>query len=355
LTRIFNQVFEYDEPAASDKADFSDNSDKEAWYYNDVRIAQTNGYIAGFEDNTFRPKDNFTRQQTCVVLAQIAGLKSPDEPDFTIEDEVSEWALDYVAAVIANGDMPLEAGNTFRAKENITRGEVCLALSKYVKYVKVAKPVLDENGEVVTNEQGETVTEYVTETTTQSDDDDSSSSSSSGRTSSGGSSSSSSSSGGSSSGSSSSSNTTTTEATTETTTETVTEAVTETTTEAVTEAETETTTEATFGSDEESALKNIILQLDSFAIPNATSPAVSDILTQIVDTMTEFYNDHDYDVESDMYDVADKVDNLNAEDRSQLISLVLSSCSISDLTQVGTFFKPILRNFSGYLDELGIS
>ena len=67
LTRVFNQVFGYtlNEQVAVDMSDFTDNTDKAAWYYNDVRVAQSNGYIKGFEDGSFRPKNNFTREQTC--------------------------------------------------------------------------------------------------------------------------------------------------------------------------------------------------------------------------------------------------------------------------------------------------
>ncbi len=193
LTKVFNQVFGYELNEEKDKVlpDFSD-IDKNAWYYKDLRIAQTNGYINGFNDGTFRPNENFTRQQTCVVLAVAAGLQTPVK-DIVINDYVAPWASNYVKASIADGAFKLENGN-FRAVQNITRGEVCQALVKYLS--------TEEDTSVETSSEVKT-TEVSTETTTLSENNGSSSgggSSSSGGSSGGGSSSS----GGSSSGGSSS-------------------------------------------------------------------------------------------------------------------------------------------------------
>ena len=93
LTTVFNRVFGY-EDVKEGIVDFADNSNPNAWYYNAVRIAQSNGYINGFEDNTFRPQNNFTREQTCVVIALAAKLENKEiQPE--ILDAVSPWALQY--------------------------------------------------------------------------------------------------------------------------------------------------------------------------------------------------------------------------------------------------------------------
>ena len=226
LTRIFNQVFGYkaDEEKLKTVKNFADNNENDAWYYNDVRIAQSNGYINGFGDNTFRPKDNFTRQQTCVVLAQAAKLPTEVKDDIKITDEVSQWAESYVKRAISAGAFSLEKNETFRATDNITRGEVCLALAKYIgtNNSETSTEVTTKT-EVVTNAKGETVTETTTTDSTETTTKNTSSSGGGGGSSSGGSSS-----GGSS--STGTTSTTTTEATTETTTSSVNP--TETTTEA---------------------------------------------------------------------------------------------------------------------------
>ena len=260
LTRIFNQVFGYkaDEEKLKTVKNFADNNENDAWYYNDVRIAQSNGYINGFGDNTFRPKDNFTRQQTCVVLAQAAKLPTEVKDDIKITDEVSQWAESYVKRAISAGAFSLEKNETFRATDNITRGEVCLALAKYIgtNNSETSTEVTTKT-EVVTNAKGETVTETTTTDSTETTTKNTSSSGGGGG----------SSSGGSSSGGSSSTGTTST-TTTEATTETTTSGKTETTTSKV-ETTTETTTTATIEltAKEQKALKNIIRDTKSYLIP----------------------------------------------------------------------------------------
>lgn len=101
------------------------------WYYVQVLYAVNKGYIKGFEDNTFRGDDNVSREQVCTILDRILELKSDKE--VKISDEVSDWAQSSVEKMIANGYMPIENGDTFRATADITRGELAQALKFFVK------------------------------------------------------------------------------------------------------------------------------------------------------------------------------------------------------------------------------
>lgn len=101
------------------------------WFYTQVLYAINKGYIKGFEDNTFRGDDFISREQVCVILDRILSLTSDKE--VTVSDEVSDWAQDSVKKMIANGYMPLEEGEKFRATEDITRGELVEALKFFVK------------------------------------------------------------------------------------------------------------------------------------------------------------------------------------------------------------------------------
>ena len=314
LTRVFNQVFGYkaDEEKLKSVKNFADNNENDAWYYNDVRIAQSNGYISGFGDNTFRPKDNFTRQQTCVVLAQAAKLPTEVKDDIKINDEVAQWAESYVKRAISAGAFSLEKNDTFRATDNITRGEVCLALAKYI----------------VTNANGETVTETTTTEATETTTKNTSSSGGGGGSSSGGSSS-----GG------SSSNTTTTTTTATTTTEATTETTTskvETTTEA-------TTTEAiTLNDSQMKALKNIIRDTKSYLIPYCSTAEQKEVAQYILSAMESYYADPSYDVLSDISTAKQMYYGLSSDERKEFQSNCLSSLSLSDIEVLKPIFEPFL-------------
>ena len=327
LTRIFNQVFGYkaDEEKLKTVKNFADNNENDAWYYNDVRIAQSNGYINGFGDNTFRPKDNFTRQQTCVVLAQAAKLPTEVKDDIKITDEVSQWAESYVKRAISAGAFSLEKNETFRATDNITRGEVCLALAKYIgtNNSETSTEVTTKT-EVVTNAKGETVTETTTKNTSSSGGGGGSSS------------------GGSSSGGSSSTGTTST-TTTEATTETTTSGKTETTTSKV-ETTTETTTTATIEltAKEQKALKNIIRDTESYLIPYCSTAEQKEVAQYILSAMEAYYADPSYDVLSDISTAKQMYYSLSADERKEFQSNCLSSLSLSDIETLKPIFEPFL-------------
>ena len=125
---IANQVF-----TISDKAQSLSFADVKYgdWYYDSVAIATNAGYIAGFSDGKFHPQDAITREQVCVMIDRLANLTAlPLNEEIT--DPVSPWALSSVKKAISNCMWDLEANNTFRAKANATRGEVCLALSPFI-------------------------------------------------------------------------------------------------------------------------------------------------------------------------------------------------------------------------------
>ena len=323
LTRVFNQVFKYElnEEKAATMEDFSD-VEQGAWYYNDVRIAQTNGYINGFNDGTFRPQDNFTRQQTCVTLALAAGLQNTAQ-EITISDEVSPWAENYVKAAIADGAFELEEGNTFRATANITRGEVCEALAKYV--VIETEVVTDEQGEAVTNSEGET--ETATTVSVSKPNSSSNGGSSGGGSSSGGSS------GGSSSGGSTGT-TTATEATTETTTSATTTDTT-TTTEATTETTTEDTTddvEIVLGEEEITALKNVISDTRNILMYRVRTDAEKEIVQYILESMESYLADNSFDVTSAIGEAKNMYYDLSEEEKTDFRNCVMTSYDMMDVT-----------------------
>jgi len=128
LVKIVNLIYSY-----TDKQDTANLSDikPEDWFYDHVLIAQNAGYIIGFEDGTFRPADDITREQLCKIIDTVNGLM-----DLTYDekptDEVSAWAVEYVGRVLSNRLMSLEEDGSFRATEKATRAEACDALSKFL-------------------------------------------------------------------------------------------------------------------------------------------------------------------------------------------------------------------------------
>lgn len=325
LTRVFNQVFKYelDEEKANTIANFND-VEESAWYYNDVRIAQSNGYINGFEDNTFRPQDNFTRQQTCVVLALAAGIEN-NIADIIISDEVSPWAEAYVKATIADGAFKLENENTFRATVNITRGEVCQALAKYVTIEEssTAATTNSESKETTTKIGTDSKTETTTKVALSGSSGSSGSNGSSG-----------------SDGSYTVTTVTTTEATTETTTETTTKA---TTTETSTETTTETTTIVIeLNAAQRNALDNVIRDTENKLVYRVDTDAQLEVVYYILDAMKTYRDDPSFDVSSAISEAKGMYNTLSAEEKSQFYQAAMLSYNMSDVGLLREIFGPLL-------------
>ncbi len=143
LTKMINLVFGYTE---SDATGFNDVTDAD-WFKPYVLVAKKAGYIKGFEDGSFRGNQNLTREQACAIVSRCANLKET-KMLIKISDPVSDWADVDVKKVIAAGFMSVEEGDKFRAKEDITRGELALLLKKYIdtQTPVVVPPVINVGG-----------------------------------------------------------------------------------------------------------------------------------------------------------------------------------------------------------------
>jgi len=144
--KMINITFDYKVMAENIFTDVNPSQ----WYYIHVLPAIHYGYIKGRGDGTFGGTDNITREQVCVILDRIVNKKSDKE--VVIADEVSDWAKDAVANMIGLGYMSLEDGGKFRAKENMTRGELAFALDDFAV---IRTPVTDTNNTQNTTDKKE--------------------------------------------------------------------------------------------------------------------------------------------------------------------------------------------------------
>lgn len=144
LSKIVNMIFNYTEKDAEGFTDVNTSH----WYYDSVLTAKKAGYIVGFQDGTFRGEENVSREQACTILCRVSSLYDINL-NFEIKDEVSDWAMPYVQRVLANAQMSLEEGNTFRATQNITRAEFCIAFANfYVPPVKYNIELKNNKGQI---------------------------------------------------------------------------------------------------------------------------------------------------------------------------------------------------------------
>ena len=126
-----------------DKADISQYKDvsSTSWYYDSVAKIVGADIMVGTGKNTWSPQGNVTREQLCVIVCKLEGLdvdtdssaaelrKKLDSMGYKDADQVSGWAVPYVAAAVENGYLSGYPDQTLRSYRAITRAEAVTMLS----------------------------------------------------------------------------------------------------------------------------------------------------------------------------------------------------------------------------------
>ena len=126
--------------SAGTAAGFSD-VDAESWYADAVNWAAENGIVNGFEDGTFRPDDNLTREQMAAFLYNYAEYKgcdltaSDDLAAFTDAGEVGTWAMDVVKWAVGSDLLHGTSDTTLAPRGTATRAEVATVLMNFCENV----------------------------------------------------------------------------------------------------------------------------------------------------------------------------------------------------------------------------
>ena len=93
-----------------------------AWYYDYIAKAEAAGILKGYEDGSFRPQGEITRAEFAAIATRFDKL-SPVPIAFT--DVANDyWAHDAIAAAYGKGWIAGYEDNTFRPAQNIKRSEV---------------------------------------------------------------------------------------------------------------------------------------------------------------------------------------------------------------------------------------
>ena len=129
FVKLVNKYFGFNEKGVSDLKDINPKN----WYYNDVCIAIKAGYINGYEDNTFRPDKQITREEAAKIIVSIKNQQDntcDKLDDFPDKHLVSNWAKPYVEGAIENGYLKGDELKNLRPVSRITRAESVTLLSR---------------------------------------------------------------------------------------------------------------------------------------------------------------------------------------------------------------------------------
>lgn len=112
---------------------FSDTSDKS------VTSLYSHGIIHGKTDNMFLPYDYITREEVAKILSNTYDLlneksqSSDSMHEYADQEEIADWALNYVNDMYALDIMIGNSDNEFKPKDNITKEELIIAMLRIYK------------------------------------------------------------------------------------------------------------------------------------------------------------------------------------------------------------------------------
>lgn len=100
------------------------------WAYKEISKAVAAGYINGYPDGTFRPDSKISREQIAMMINNLYHLenKTLSQPLKDL-NKISNWAVQAVVNVIANGIMVPKADGNFYGSVNAIRADSVVALN----------------------------------------------------------------------------------------------------------------------------------------------------------------------------------------------------------------------------------
>lgn len=126
-------------------------------YAREIAKAVNMGFISGFEDQTFRPNEELTREQ--IVSIVIDALEGMPELELTVSEEADNapypdvaadrWSAAKIAWAKENNIIAGYDDGTFRPVDPVTRAELIVIENRVIEYVRNQ---LGESGELATTQ-----------------------------------------------------------------------------------------------------------------------------------------------------------------------------------------------------------
>ncbi|MFO7941175.1 MAG: S-layer homology domain-containing protein [Bacillota bacterium] len=123
------------------------------WGEADILRLAAVGAVSGYPDASFKPENRVTREQFARMLVDAAGLAvvsdaRQTQATFDDFDDISEWARPYVETAVTSGLIAGYEDGSFRARENVTRAQIAVMLSRALELIPAGVPNFADGGEI---------------------------------------------------------------------------------------------------------------------------------------------------------------------------------------------------------------
>ncbi|MFF2888551.1 Ig-like domain-containing protein [Paenibacillus sp. NPDC057967] len=124
------QELESEEQPGVDQNGIVLNDIADHWAKADIERAISLGIVQGYEDGSFRPGDQITRQAFVTMLARAFQWTATAEPtDFKDANQVAAWASKAIAAANERGLMQGYEDGSFRPNDAVTRTQLAIIVA----------------------------------------------------------------------------------------------------------------------------------------------------------------------------------------------------------------------------------
>ncbi len=106
-----------------------------SWFYESVDTVTKSGYFNGYADGTFKPSDAMTRAMFVTVISRMAKAETDNSVTKFPDVPVNTWYTGAVTWANENGIVLGRSETVFDPNTAITRIEMCIIMSRYVKYL----------------------------------------------------------------------------------------------------------------------------------------------------------------------------------------------------------------------------
>ena len=103
------------------------------WFYPTVKYVSENGIVNGYEDGTFLPNTSITRAMLVTILYRAAGSPRIESDSKFSDVEITDWFGASVIWASENGIVNGYEDGTFLPNNNITREQIATIVYRYAK------------------------------------------------------------------------------------------------------------------------------------------------------------------------------------------------------------------------------
>ncbi len=128
LAAIIVRVFGLTDTSAAEK--YTD-VETTKWYAADVEKVSSAGIMNDYEDGTFKPNQEATREEAAYAIAKAYKVAAKDTHiTFKDQAQIADWAEDEIVSLVAGGYLNGNPDGTFRPNASLTRAEAVTMVDK---------------------------------------------------------------------------------------------------------------------------------------------------------------------------------------------------------------------------------